>query len=89
MMGMIQTVQTNDSIMQAATVSAAMMQDWLKFLDAKPKTTATYTRNIRQFWEYLRERGIHQPTREDVLAYKDYLTTSGKLRRPLAGILSR
>jgi integrase/recombinase XerD len=86
MMGMIQTVQPN-GIMQAATVSAAMMQDWLKFLDAKPKTTATYTRNIRQFWEYLRERGIHQPTREDVLAYKDYLTTSGKAAATARGYL--
>ena len=51
---------------------------WLNSLDVSEKTKATYTRNIRPFWEYISKNGITNPTRETVIAYRDALTSEGK-----------
>lgn len=48
---------------------------FIDYIDASPKTIATYTRAIRQFIYYLQDNGITQPTRQDVLAYRDNLKT--------------
>ena len=50
---------------------------YVQFIDASPKTVATYTRATRQLLKYLGDHGITQPRREDILAYRDYLITSG------------
>lgn len=47
-------------------------------MDVSEKTKATYTRNIRPFWEYIREHGISNPTRETVIEYRDHLLREGK-----------
>lgn len=46
---------------------------FLNQLDASQKTKETYTRNLRQFFSWLDSQGITQPTRDDVLAYKNDL----------------
>lgn len=51
----------------------ALCAKWIAYLDAKPKTVATYSRAIRQFLLYLTERYIDQPTRETVLEYREHL----------------
>lgn len=51
---------------------------WIKYLDVKPKTAETYTRNIRPLFKYLQENGIAQPTREDILAFRDSLRETCK-----------
>lgn len=51
---------------------------WTSYLDASPKTVETYTRAIKQFYLYLQEQGIGQPTRETVLAYRDNLIANYK-----------
>ena len=50
---------------------------YVQFIDASPKTVATYTRATRQLLKYLGDHSITQPRREDILAYRDYLITSG------------
>lgn len=50
---------------------------YVSFLDASPKTVQTYTRATRQLLSYLSSKGIQQPTREDILAYKEELTETG------------
>lgn len=51
---------------------------FVKYLDVSEKTLETYTRNLKQFWRFLQERGIECPTRQDVIDYRDALLESGK-----------
>lgn len=50
-------------------------EKFLSYVDASPKTIETYTRNLRQFWKYIQDNNISQPTREDILAYRDEIKT--------------
>lgn len=61
------------------TVNINALQDrFIAYLDASPKTVQTYARAIRQFMKYLAEREIAQPTREDVIAFREYLKEGHK-----------
>lgn len=51
---------------------------FIAYVDASPKTIATYTRAIRQFSNWATFRGITQPTREDILAYREWLKIDHK-----------
>lgn len=61
-----------------ATIGADMFDRWTSYLDASPKTVETYTKAIRRFVSYLKENGITQPTREDVILYRDSLKATHK-----------
>lgn len=54
-------------------VTTSMMQDFINFIDAAPKTVETYTKAIKQFFRYLSFKGIDRPTREDVIAFREEL----------------
>lgn len=58
----------------AAEITPALMERWISFVDATPKTAATYTASIRRFAAYLAEQGVTQPTRETALEYKRQLS---------------
>ena len=51
---------------------------FLKQLDVSPKTQETYTRNLKQFFVWLNERGIAQPTRDHVIAFRDEMKETRK-----------
>ena len=50
---------------------------WIRYLDAKPRTVDTYTRAVRQFFKYRAAHGIAEPSREDIIAFREYLKASG------------
>ena len=50
---------------------------FISYLDASPKTIETYTKALRQFFNYIGVHGIRKPQREDVLAFRDDLKSSG------------
>lgn len=58
-------------------ISEEAFNRYVQFIDASPKTVATYTRATRQLLKYLGDNGITQPRREDILAYRDSLIASG------------
>lgn len=60
------------------TFSEDLFTSFINYLDASQKTIETYTRSIRQFFRYVYENGINQPTRETVLAYREYLKADHK-----------
>lgn len=60
------------------TVSADLFRRWITYIDASPKTVATYTRAIKRFFLYLQAAGISQPTRETVVQYREYLKQDHK-----------
>lgn len=68
---------------QGATLSPAglrqeLFSEWVSFIDAKPRTVQTYTRAIKQFVGWLMDRGISNPSREDIITYRDELKADHK-----------
>ncbi len=59
------------------TITADLHSRFISFLDAKPKTVKTYTRALRQFFNYLYSTGITKPKREDVIAFRKDIKTKG------------
>ena len=55
-----------------------LYSDFIRFLDAKPKTIATYTRAIRQFYNFIKVREITNPTRETILDFRKWLSEKNK-----------
>lgn len=52
---------------------AAAYKNYVGFLDASPRTVSTYSGNVRQFIKWAAAERIQHPTREDILAYREYL----------------
>ena len=69
------TIRTTEQLTPAGTLQAGLFNDFIAYIDRGEKTTRTYIVNFRQFIAYLRYNGITQPTRADIIAYRDYLTT--------------
>lgn len=60
----------------AQVLTYGVFREYVKFLDASPRTIKTYAGNIRQFLKWLGAKHIRQPERADVLAYRDELRES-------------
>ena len=76
-MNELTTVQQNTAIAERQTVGAELFNRYIDFLDSSPKTVETYTRALRQLFSYFSLNGITQPTRADILAFRDELKASG------------
>lgn len=72
------TVLDQRAVAVSYTFTNDLFSRWISFLDAKDKTVETYTRSIRQFMNYLQTNGITQPTRDDVISYRDSLREEHK-----------
>jgi len=68
---------------QAAAISPDLYNRFLKFVETKPQSVETYRRALKPFFMYLMEKGITQPKRADLLAYR-----AGLMARVDAGTLS-
>lgn len=55
-----------------------LFKSWLSYVDAKPKTIQTYTRNIKQFMQWLAAQGIERPAREDIRDFRDAMAKDHK-----------
>ena len=71
-------IQGNTAIVTRRAITVDLFTSFIEYLDASPKTVETYTRAIRQFFKYVQEKGISQPTREDIIAYREHLKGSHK-----------
>jgi len=59
------------------TVNPDLLARFIAFLDTSPKTIATYSRALKQFFKYLADNGITAPARADILTYREQLKASG------------
>lgn len=75
-MNELQAVQAN-SIVAQNTVEAELFDRFINYLDASPKTIDTYTKALRQIFNYFSINDIRQPQREDIIAFRDELKASG------------
>lgn len=60
-----------------AGLSPDLYTRFVAFIDAKPKTVETYTKALRQLFRFFAEKGITNPTREDIIAYREELKATG------------
>ena len=51
---------------------------FVNYIDVKPKSVETYTKAIRQFSAYMHENGITQPSRQDIINFRDSLKDNHK-----------
>ena len=59
---------------QAAPIALTLAyRNYTAYLDASPRTVQTYSGNVRQFVKWTQAAGIHSPTREDVIAWREEL----------------
>ncbi len=58
---------------QSEPITAEVLQRYINFLDCKPRTVETYTTNLKQFYSWMKQNGITEPSRADVLEYRDGL----------------
>jgi len=58
-------------------LTADLFSRFVSYIDGKEKTVETYTKALRQLFNYFSLNGITQPTREDVIAFREELKASG------------
>lgn len=61
------------------TSNENLIGEWIRFCDVKPETQKTYLKSIRQFYVFLNTRGIKNPCRDDVIAFRDSLLLTHKV----------
>ena len=69
--------QNGGELVASQMVGAELFNSFIDYLDAAPKTVETYTKSLRQLFNYFSLNGIRQPKREDILAFKEELQASG------------
>lgn len=75
---MNEIMQSGNTIIQAKSLTEDLYTRFTAYIDASEKTVQTYTRAIRQYAKWARDNGISQPTREDILRYRDELKENHK-----------
>lgn len=50
-----------------------MFHSFMQYIDVKDKSLETYTRSLKQFFNYITVNGITEPTRQDIVQYRETL----------------
>ena len=66
---------TAAAIIPATDLKPALFDDFISYIDRGARTTKTYITNLRQFAAWLQYEAISRPQRQDIISYRDYLTT--------------
>lgn len=56
-----------------AALTSELYNNFVSYLDTSERTTETYRRALMVFARYLKEHEIEQPTRADIIAFRDHL----------------
>lgn len=63
------------AVIPANDLTPELFDSFISFIDRGEKTTRTYITNLRQFVAWLAYKAIRRPVRQDIIFYRDYLTT--------------
>ncbi|WP_180062436.1 MULTISPECIES: tyrosine-type recombinase/integrase [unclassified Acinetobacter] len=78
---MSQLITINESSSQLATINALspdLYFNFISFLDVKEKTADTYRKALKRLFQYFADNQITQPTRSDLIAFRDELKEVSK-----------
>lgn len=70
-------IRKPDQMTAQNPITAGTFENFIEYLDASPKTIDTYKKAVKQFALYLSAQGIAQPTRQDILNYREELKATG------------
>ena len=56
------------------TQPQGLFSDFIAYIDRGEQTTRAYTNNLRQFAAWMKYTGTEQPTRADIIQYREWLT---------------
>ena len=76
-MNTLTNTQTQITIKESR-ITGDLLQSYIDYLDATPKTIDTYAKAIRQFKQWIDIREIQAPTRQDVIDFRDSLEQDHK-----------
>ncbi len=71
------TIIKGNGIAAQQSITAGLFERFIAYIDAQPKTIETYTKALRQLFNYFSFNGITRPQREDVIAFREELKASG------------
>lgn len=74
----IEVIEGNIALVAPQTITEDLYNRFINYVDASQKTVQTYTRAIRQFAKWLSLKEINQPTREDILDFREELKETKK-----------
>lgn len=72
------TVAPSHSLATANSFNEALYRRFIEFLDVKEKTAETYTKALKRLFKYFSDNGIGEPTRADIIAFRDELKATTK-----------
>jgi len=64
--------------MRRQSLTGDLQARFIAYLDAKPRTVEAYSKALKPFFAYLSAHEITQPTRENIIAYRDSLKAAYK-----------
>lgn len=74
----LQVIEPAGIIEAQPIITGDLLKRFIAFIDAKPRTIETYTRAIKQLLNYFSFKGIRQPQRADIIAFRDELKKDHK-----------
>lgn len=67
--------RTTGNAIEATAFNFGIFNEFVSFLDRGERTTRTYLANLRQFAAWLKYTAVAQPTRQDILSYRNWLSS--------------
>ena len=67
-------IDTRSELTPALDLSPGLFADFIAWIDRPGRTARSYIINLRQFAAWLRFNAIARPQREDIIAYREWLT---------------
>lgn len=68
---------SGNQVTKINSIDRDLLNDFVSFIDAKPKTIETYKKDLKQFFNYILMNNIVEPKRADVIAFREHLKASG------------
>ncbi|MBO4693689.1 MAG: hypothetical protein J5659_04800, partial [Clostridia bacterium] len=68
-------ITTNTTSPAALSFNLSCIDAFINYIDRGDKTTRTYLMNLKQFAAWLKLAQVSNPTRQDIISYRHYLTT--------------
>lgn len=59
-------------------LTPGLLKNYIDYIDATPKTVETYSKALKQFYSYTERNQIKQPTRQDIINFREYLEQNHK-----------
>jgi integrase/recombinase XerC len=72
------TIKESGTLQAGQELTRELFTRFTSYIDASPRTIESYSRALKQFMAWIKEQGIGQPTRADIIRYRDELKATHK-----------